>query len=43
MAVGTRGPNEKLIGKPGSRHELGTPALVLDPLRLHRPELWLFR
>ena len=30
MAVGTRGPNEKLIGKPGSRHELGTPALVLD-------------
>ena len=30
MAVGTRGPNEKLIGKAGSRHELGTPALVLD-------------
>ena len=30
MAEGTRGPNEKLIGKPGSRHELGTPVLVLD-------------
>ena len=30
MTTGTRGPNEALIGKPGSRHELGTPALVLD-------------
>ena len=25
-----RGPNEPLIGRPGSRAELGTPALVLD-------------
>ena len=25
-----RGPNEQLIGQPGSRHELGTPSLVLD-------------
>jgi 3-hydroxy-D-aspartate aldolase len=25
-----RGPNEPLIGRPGSRFELGTPALVLD-------------
>src|SRR5262245_38825746 len=25
-----RGPNEHLIGQSGSRHELGTPALVLD-------------
>ncbi len=25
-----RGPNEHLIGQPGSRHELGTPSLVLD-------------
>jgi 3-hydroxy-D-aspartate aldolase len=25
-----RGPNEALIGVPGSRHALGTPALVLD-------------
>ena len=30
MAVGSRGPNETLIGTPGSRHALGTPALVLD-------------
>ena len=30
MAMGTRGPNESLIGVPGSRHELGTPALVID-------------
>ena len=30
MTTGTRGPNEALIGKPGSRHELGTPTLVLD-------------
>ena len=30
MADVTRGPNEKLIGKPGSRHELSTPSLVLD-------------
>lgn len=26
----TRGPNEPLIGRPGSRSALGTPALVLD-------------
>ena len=26
----SRGPNEALIGVPGSRHALGTPALVLD-------------
>lgn len=25
-----RGPNEHLIGQAGSRHELGTPSLVLD-------------
>ena len=25
-----RGPNEHLIGQSGSRHELGTPSLVLD-------------
>lgn len=25
-----RGPNEALIGEPGSRHRLSTPALVLD-------------
>ena len=30
MLVGTRGPNESLIGKPGSRHQLGTPCVVLD-------------
>jgi 3-hydroxy-D-aspartate aldolase len=30
MAAGGRGPNETLIGVPGSRHRLGTPALVLD-------------
>ena len=30
MAEGSRGPNENLIGKPGSRHLLGTPALVVD-------------
>lgn len=30
MTVGTRGPNEHLIGVPGSRHELGTPSLVID-------------
>ncbi len=30
MVTGTRGPNEKLIGQPGSREALGTPALVLD-------------
>jgi 3-hydroxy-D-aspartate aldolase len=28
------GPNGGLIGKPGSRHEIGTPALVLDLDRL---------
>ncbi|MDA1189597.1 MAG: alanine racemase, partial [Chloroflexi bacterium] len=30
MALPTRGPNEALIGKPGSRSQLGTPSLVLD-------------
>ena len=30
MTVGTRGPNEHLIGVPGSRHQLGTPSLVID-------------
>jgi D-serine deaminase-like pyridoxal phosphate-dependent protein len=30
MIQGTRGPNETLIGMPGSRDALGTPALVLD-------------
>jgi 3-hydroxy-D-aspartate aldolase len=29
-AVGPRGPNEPLIGEPGSRERLGTPALILD-------------
>lgn len=30
MTVGARGPNEHLIGVPGSRQELGTPSLVID-------------
>jgi len=30
MPVSPRGPNERLIGVPGSRHMLGTPSLVLD-------------
>ena len=30
MPMGERGPNEGLIGRPGSRHELGTPSLVVD-------------
>ena len=30
MATASRGPNEALIGVPGSRDLLGTPALVLD-------------
>jgi 3-hydroxy-D-aspartate aldolase len=30
LAPLNRGPNEPLIGLPGSRSELGTPALVLD-------------
>ncbi len=30
MAMGERGPNEELIGRPGSRNELGTPSLVVD-------------
>jgi 3-hydroxy-D-aspartate aldolase len=30
MATASRGPNEALIGVPGSRNLLGTPALVLD-------------
>ena len=34
MAAGGRGPNEALVGVPGSRHELSTPALVLDLDRL---------
>ena len=29
-ASSARGPNEALIGEPGSRHQLSTPALVLD-------------
>ena len=33
-ATTARGPNEDLIGVPGSRHELSTPALVLDLDRL---------
>jgi 3-hydroxy-D-aspartate aldolase len=28
--AGTRDPNEDLVGVPGSRHEIATPALVLD-------------
>lgn len=34
MNTGSRGPNEHLIGRPGSRYTLGTPALVLDLERL---------
>ena len=34
--VGTLGPNEALIGRPGSRAALSTPALVLDLDRLER-------
>ena len=30
MIDAARGPNEHLIGQSGSRHELGTPSLVLD-------------
>lgn len=30
MTMGARGPNERLIGVPGSRHQLGTPSLVID-------------
>ncbi len=30
MTMGDRGPNEEMIGRPGSRHELGTPSLVVD-------------
>ena len=30
MTMGARGPNEGLIGVAGSRHELGTPSLVID-------------
>ncbi len=30
MTNGARGPNEHLIGVPGSRHQLGTPSLVID-------------
>jgi D-serine deaminase-like pyridoxal phosphate-dependent protein len=30
MGDGSLGPNEGLIGQPGSRHRLSTPALVLD-------------
>jgi len=32
--LASRGPNEYLIGVPGSRHKLGTPALILDLDRL---------
>jgi 3-hydroxy-D-aspartate aldolase len=34
VSRGSRGPNEHLIGVPGSRNLLGTPALVLDLDRL---------
>jgi len=34
MTLSDLGPNEHLIGKPGSRAELGTPSLVLDLDRL---------
>jgi 3-hydroxy-D-aspartate aldolase len=34
VSRGSRGPNEDLIGVPGSRNLLGTPALVLDLDRL---------
>ena len=34
MKTGSRGPNEFLIGVPGSRNLLGTPALILDLERL---------
>ena len=34
--IGARGPNEALIGQPGSRAVLSTPALVLDLDRLER-------
>lgn len=30
MVTGARGPNESLIGVAGSRHQLGTPSLVID-------------
>ena len=30
MVTGVRGPNESLIGVTGSRHQLGTPSLVID-------------
>ena len=30
METGDRGPNESLIGVPRSRHQLGTPSLVVD-------------
>jgi 3-hydroxy-D-aspartate aldolase len=30
QTITARNPNEALVGQPGSRHELGTPALVLD-------------
>ena len=30
MTMGARGPNEGLIGVRGSRHQLGTPSLVID-------------
>ena len=35
-AFGALGPNESLIGRPGSREALTTPALVLDLDRLER-------
>ena len=34
VATGTLGPNEHLIGRPGSRYELDTPAVVIDLDRL---------
>ena len=39
--LSARGPNEALIGVPGSRSQLSTPALVLDLdlLEMHLAEL----
>ena len=41
MTIGIRGPNEHLIGKPGSRHEIGTPALIIDLDILESNISWL--
>ena len=42
-AIGKLGPNEPLIGAPGSRATLSTPALVLDLDRLERNIAYLAR